>query len=182
MSDFFIGEIRLFPYSRVPEGWARCNGALLPIQKYQALYALIGLAFGGDGKNTFALPNLQGRTIVGASAISGVPRTVGATGGTETVTLTSAQMPAHAHTVMATATNGTTAAAAGNIIATPVAPPSLDNPPPPPSVFGTGGASMQALNVNTVGVTGGNAAHENRQPFTVLVPCIATTGIFPPRS
>lgn len=181
MSESYVGEIRLFPFRKVPSGWAVCDGSLLPINANQALYSLIGTSFGGDGKANFALPNLQGRTIVGASGTSGVPPQVGGTGGTETVALTVAQMPAHAHPVMGAPSNGTTASAAGAFMATPVAPASLANPPPPPSLYGTGGSSLQALNAGAVGPAGGGTPHENRQPYLALVHCICTQGIYPSR-
>lgn len=179
MADWFLGEIRLFPYERIPEGWAVCDGTLLSIHQHQALYSLIGVSFGGN-TTSFALPDLRGRTILGAGNMvgSGVVNTVGMSGGSETIRLTASQMPRHTHRVMATNTGGTTAVAQGNIIAAPTA---LSGQPSPPSLFAEDEGPDTCLNVATVGDCGGGGAHENRQPYLALVPCIAMIGVYPPR-
>ena len=111
--DNFLAEIRVFPYNFAPKGWAICDGALLPISQNTALFSLLGTTFGGDGRTTFALPNLLGQVPVHAGQGNGPglsPYPLGQSGGSETVTLTSAQMPAHAHPVAAVAANDATTA------------------------------------------------------------------------
>ena len=95
----FLGEIRMFPWDWAPKGWAQCNGALLGIPQYTALYSLIGTYFGGNGTSTFALPDLRGRVPVHRSTTNGT-YSQGAVGGTETVTLTQGTMPAHNHALL----------------------------------------------------------------------------------
>src|SRR6266545_636382 len=107
MADPFIGEIRMFGGNFAPLGWAFCNGQLLAISQYDALFALIGTTYGGDGQTTFALPNLQGRIPIHMGTGGGLsPRTIGESSGTETVTLTVDQLPMHDHQFV-----GTTSAA-----------------------------------------------------------------------
>ncbi|WP_066653864.1 MULTISPECIES: phage tail protein [Sphingomonas] len=172
MSDPFIGEIKLFPFAYAPQGWALCNGAVLPIQSYAALYSLLGTSFGGDGKTTFALPNFNGRVAVYAPNL-----TSGGIGGAETVALTPATIPPHQHvlnavTVTATATNATNMmlATAGESTAAPGARP----------IYGTGAVDA-FLAADTVDMVGAGAAHPNMQPYLVLNYCIATQGLYPSR-
>ncbi|KPF81966.1 hypothetical protein IP70_22510 [alpha proteobacterium AAP38] len=188
VSDFFIGEIRLFPFQTIPQGWAPCNGQSLAIQQNAALYSLIGIQFGGDGKTNFNLPNLNGRAIAGMyGAALGMPNSVGNTAGAETVTLTVAQIPAHTHMVAAanqqagtanTASNPTNGYFAGSSITTQVPAPQ----PAPPALYGPATAPLTTLNTAIVGNAGGSGAHENRQPFLALSYCIATSGLYPARN
>ncbi|MCG2585070.1 phage tail protein [Massilia sp. TS11] len=167
MADNFIGEIRLFTYSnRIPRGWVPCNGQLLPINQNVALYSLLQTQFGGDGKTTFGVPNLQGNVALCANPR--VPAFVqGKTGGEETHMLTAAEVPAHTHYVNAINTTGTLATIAGNLPAATAA----------PAYSTSSNANMAAAAVSTVG----GQAHNNMQPFLPLVYCIATAGVFPPR-
>ena len=190
MSDYFIGEIRLFPYQLIPHGWAACNGQSMLISQNAALYALLGSQFGGDGRTTFNLPNLNGRTPVGMNgAALGMPPYVGNTAGAEAVTLSIAQIPAHNHTVVATnqqapavnqAANPTNGYFAGVSVPTSVPAPQ----PAPPAMYTPSSATtpLTTLNTITVGNTGGSGGHENRQPFMALSYCIATSGVFPSRN
>ena len=171
--DVFLGEIRLMPYGGnfVTRGWAACNGQLLAINQNTALFALLGTTFGGNGTNTFALPNLNGRAIVGA----GSTYQPGTTQGTETVTLTREQMPSHAHTLSATvavssANGGQSGASSGYFAANAK------------EQYGEG-ASGQTANVlsGTTAPVGSNQPHENRMPFLALGYFIAVQGIFPQR-
>jgi|LakWasMet44_HOW7_FD_contig_21_137184_length_1799_multi_14_in_0_out_0_2 microcystin-dependent protein len=121
MSDSFLGEIRMFAGTYEPQGWKFCNGQSLSINGNEALYSLIGVQYGGDGVNNFALPNLQGRTPIGQGTGTGLtPRTIGQTGGQTAVTLTTSEIPSHTHSVLAT-TSAANASTPGNtvILATP---------------------------------------------------------------
>ncbi len=187
MSDYFIGEIRLFPFQTIPQGWLACNGQSLVIQQNAALYSLLGTQFGGNGTN-FNLPNLNGRAIAGMNGIPlGMPNSVGNTAGAETVTLSVAQMPAHTHTVVAAnqqaptinqGANPTNGYFAGTSIPTSVPAPQ----PAPPALYGSSASPMTTLSTSIVGNAGGSGGHENRQPFLALLYCIATTGIYPARN
>jgi len=168
MSQPFIGEIRMFGGLFAPYGYAFCQGQLLSISQYQALYALIGTTYGGDGVNTFALPDLQGRVPLHAGADSfGNTYVQGEKAGTESVTLTSQQNPAHSHTVVAQ----TTANAKS----------------PSNTVYGGGGTSIYRASPSTqmngamVGVTGGQP-HDNMMPYLVINFIIALQGAFPSRN
>ncbi len=162
MAEPFLGEIRLMSFVFAPRGWAQCNGQLLPINQNQALFALLGNSYGGNGQTTFALPDLRGRVAVG----SGVGYSVGQTGGAAAVTLSTSQMPAHTHTLRAEPARGSVHAPAGRRLAAT-------------SNGWADTAAVTTLSPQTVGAVGGSQAHENRQPFGVLNYCIALTGIFP---
>ena len=160
----FLGEIKLMSFNFAPKGWAMCNGALLPINQNQALFALLGTQFGGNGQTNFALPDLRDRVPVhvGPSMSS-----VGQRGGEAAHTLTLNELPTHTHLVAASsATTGGSATPAGKFLG------------------GTGNAyhapaSPVALRAGTVANAGGNQAHTNQQPFLTLTFCIAVQGIFP---
>ena len=163
--DPFVGEIRLVPFTFAPKGWAFCAGQLLPINQNQALFALLGTTYGGDGKTTFALPDLRGRVALGAGAgATGSSYALGSTGGQETVKLAVGQLPSHSHPVHANSGAATTKEPAGAVPA-------------------KGGAYAATKNANMgapmLGKTGGGQAHENRQPYLTLNYVIALAGIFP---
>lgn len=186
MTDNFVGELRVFSFGGIPRNWLPCNGQLLRIQEYQALYALIRTTFGGDGKSTFALPDLRGRVAVGTGQApdSGTVFQLGKTGGAETVTLTPAQTPPHVHAVIAsTSTTTTSQAPAGNYIGvatpTPAAQPFNLYGPTPTSPTD---ANWVPLHSATITPSGGGGAHENRQPVLALQICIATLGLWPSRN
>jgi microcystin-dependent protein len=171
MSEPFIAEIRIFPYTFAPRGWAFCSGQLLPIAQNTALFSLVGTTYGGNGQTTFGLPNLQSRTPLGFDQGPGLSHyDLGEIGGVETVTLTSQQVPAHTHPVLGNtgpATTGVPNATLSLGLTTAAAP-----------VYGP------AQNLATMSSTGtaGSQPHGNRQPFTVLNFCIAIEGIFPSRN
>lgn len=180
--DNFLGEIRVFPYNRIPTGWAACNGALLPIQQNNALFALLGIAFGGNGTTNFALPDLRGRAIVNIGQTS-VPYTQGGKGGTETVTLLTNQIPQHTHQMGVQSADATV-----NITATTSPGTLYLARPSVPGITGeninlynTQQGTPAPLNPGAIASAGGNAPHENRMPYLPLQVCIATTGIFPSR-
>ena len=186
MTDNFVGELRVFAFGGVPRGWLPCNGQLLTVQQYQALFALIRNTFGGDGKNNFALPDLRGRVAIGTGqAESGATMfQLGQNGGTESVSLTAAQTPPHVHAIVASKSTSTTAQApAGNYIgvatATAAAQPFNLYAPSPASPTD---ANWVPLHGSTIAPSGGGGPHENRQPVLGLQICIATLGLWPSRN
>jgi microcystin-dependent protein len=173
MSDFFLGEIKLLPYNWAPKYWTLCAGQLLPINTNQALFSLLGTTYGGDGINTFALPDLRGRVPVHPNVNAGLPQ--GSKAGQETVTLTTANLPAHNHTVAVSTTAGNNTALNGNFIA------SANTAGTAVNIYGAA-TSLQPLDPASVSNTGGNQPHENCQPSLVMNYCIATQGIYPSRN
>lgn len=166
MDEPFLGEIRPFAFGFTPKGWASCDGQLLPIAQNAALFSLLGTMYGGDGRTTFALPDLRGRAGMHVSSV----HTQGERAGQENVTLSTAQIPLHSHTVNCNNTIGNQTSPAGKFWAQD----SDGN-----VVFSsTGGATMAAA---AIGNTGGQP-HSNMQPYLVVNYCIAVQGIFPSRS
>ena len=172
MSEPFLGEIRPFGFNFAPRGWAQCNGQLLPISQNTALFSILGTTYGGDGRSTFALPNLQGIVPMGSGHGSGLAlRTLGQKGGSETMTLTAQQIPPHTHPASCNAGNGNQMAPAGNFWAQDAG---------GSREYGDTGPSQMAA--GAVGNVGGDQAHTNLQPYQVVNYCIALQGIYPPRS
>jgi microcystin-dependent protein len=179
-SEPYIGEIDIFAFSFPPRGWALCNGQLLSISQNQALFAILGVTYGGNGTTNFALPNLQGRVPIHfGSAFA-----LGVKGGEEGHALAIGEIPQHVHQMRAKAAQAdldatgrrpsatvTPAQAATNTAANPTA----------VNIYG-GGPAGQALDPNALANTGASQAHENRQPFLTLSICIALQGIFPSRN
>lgn len=184
----YLGEIRAFGFGFAPVQWAMCNGQTLSIASNQALFALLGTTYGGNGVTTFQLPNLQGRAALHfGTSTTGASYGIGQNAGAETVTLTIAQMPAHTHVVTGTLNAVQTKAtdqapAAGSQFARSVDQNGTDNP----RIYvpsGTTGTNVGLGGVNgTAGVTGGSQPHSIMQPYLVLNYCIATQGIFPSRN
>lgn len=176
----FLGELRLMSFSRAPRGWAFCQGQLLQISQNKALYSLLGTAFGGDGLNTFGLPDLRGRTLVGqGKSPSGTGYSVGQVSGQEQVTLSGDQMPAHKHALNATLNIGGEADATTPENSFPAT--ATD---PVNNAYTTGGTPVlmgAALNTPTVAGAGGSQPHPNQQPYLTLNYAIALVGIFPSR-
>ena len=172
MSEPFLGEIRIFPLNFAPRGWAACDGQLLPINVNTALFSILGTTFGGDGKITFGLPNLQGKIPLGAGAGPGLtPRNLGESAGTESVTLSLNQLPPHSHAAKCNSGNGNQYGPANHYWAQDAA---------GAKEYGaTGTGQMSAA---AIGSAGGSQPHGNLQPYTAVNYCIALTGIFPPRS
>ena len=165
MAEPFVAEIRIFSFGFPPKGWAFCNGQLLPINQNQALFAILGTTYGGNGVNTFALPNLQGKVPLH----EGTGFALGQVGGSPSVTLLSTQI-AHSHGVAAAAT-ANASVAAGNF-------PGLS-----PSASGVYGTPPDAsMNGVVISPTGGSQPHNNLQPYLVINYVIALQGIFPTRS
>ena len=169
MSNPFLGQILMVPYNFNPRGWAFCNGQLLAISQYSALFALLGTSFGGNGVSTFALPDFRSRVPVHVGTGPGLsPYVLGQQGGSENVTLLTSQMPAHNHTV-----NANTAASKDTL--------------PNSNFFSEGSiytntAPNAVMNPATIGVSGGNQGHPNIQPYLAINFIIALQGIFPSRS
>ncbi|MEK3731897.1 tail fiber protein [Paenibacillus sp. FSL M8-0334] len=164
MAEPFIGEIRLFAFGKVPNGWLPCNGQLLQVHQYQALYALIGPSYGGNGMTNFALPNLQGRV-----AVHGGQGAVGVTGGVEAHALTVAEMPQHHHAVRASSSWANNRQADGRIWAANET----------QHLYGS--ANNTQMSTEAIANAGQGQAHSNMQPYTALNYCIAVQGIFPSR-
>ncbi|HET7489254.1 MAG TPA: tail fiber protein [Acidimicrobiales bacterium] len=169
MSEPFIGEIRLFGFNFAPVGWAQCNGQLLAIAQNTALFSLLGTMYGGNGTTTFGLPDLRGRAPLSAGQGPGLANyDQGQVGGTESVTLTAAQVPAHGHTVAAS--NG---AASANRPGGGV-----------PAAGGAYAGTSDGTTMNAAMVAGGGSGQpfDNRSPYLAVNFCIALEGIFPSRS
>ena len=180
MADPFIGEIRIFPFTFAPADWLLCNGQQVPIQQYAALYAVLGLTYGGNGTTTFQLPDLQARAPLGAGTGVGLaPRPLGTPGGAATVTLALNQLAAHTHLVNVVALDGGTTA-----VTTPA-----NN-----TVFGSSQAKSKttgyvtatgpmddALNALAILPSGDSQPHNNLPPFMTFNFCIATDGFYPQR-
>jgi len=172
MSDPYLGEIRLMPYEWAPKGWARCQGQTLPISTNNALFSLLGTTYGGNGTTNFNLPDLRGRSVRHAA-----PDTpLGTMAGQETVTLATAQMPQHTHTVMAAAGDANSPGFDGALVSGAVA------ASEPVNLFADAGSTVQALAPACVSAEGGSQPHDNCQPSLVLNYCIAIVGVFPSRN
>lgn len=174
MTDPFVGEIQLFGFNFAPRGWAHCNGALLAISQNTALFSLLGVRYGGDGRTTFALPNLSGRAACGAGQAPGLtPRAQGDAFGRDTVTLLQTEIPPHSHRLNVytesdpAKRSGTPASGSG--LTTPAA-----------ATFATAPAAPQPF-ANELGVGGSGQPHDNRQPYLATNFCIALSGVFPQR-
>ena len=171
MSEPFIGEIRMFGGNFAPRGWAFCNGQLLSIAANTALFSLLGTTYGGDGRVTFGLPNLQGRFPMHWGSGPGLtPRTIGEMAGVESVTLVSTQMPAHSHAVVASSATPTTADPSGAML-----------PVGSSRIYATAAAGA-TMAPQTVAAAGGSQPHENMPPYQAVSFIIALEGIYPSRS
>ena len=170
MADPFMGELRLLGFNFAPRGWAQCNGQLMSIAQNSALFSLLGTTYGGDGVQTFGLPDLRGRTPLHMGQGPGLTfKSQGEISGTESVTLTPQQMPVHNHLVTASSDDATKKNPVGSVPAASGA-----------SVYSdTANGTMQPSMVN---VSGGSQAHNNMQPYLVLNWCIALEGIYPSRN
>ena len=175
MADPFVAEIRIFPFNFAPKGWAWCDGQLLPLSQNTALFSLLGTTYGGNGKSNFALPDLQGRIPMHPGQGPGLSlHDLGETGGSETVTLLESEIPAHSHAQMASIEDGVQGSLTSGT--------TLSN-----SVGGmlyqtNAGANLVGMNPNALAPAGGDAPHNNLQPYLTFYFCIALQGVFPPRT
>lgn len=180
MDEPYIGEIRSIAFGYAPRGWAFCNGQTLAISQNQALFSLLGTTYGGNGQTTFNLPNLQSRVPVGAGQGPGLQNyALGQQAGSETVTLTPDQMPAHGHSIVGTMQAGAAAddsLAAGNYPAGGSSR-NLFSAGPKNATLGPANAVKGQTDMQ-----GGNQGHDNRQPYLATYFVIALQGIFPSRS
>lgn len=174
MSDQFLAEIRVFPFNFAPTGWAFCNGQIMPISQNTALFALLGTTYGGDGKSTFALPDLQGSAPMQPGQGQGLSeRFLGETSGVDNITLLVSEIPIHTHTLTATVEDGIQGTLSNGV--------TLSS-----SIGGTLYQSNTSSNIGTMNfsalqVNGGSLPHNNMQPYLALNYCIALQGIFPQR-
>lgn len=180
MSDQYLGEIRMVGFDFAPTGWALCNGQLLSISQNTALFSLLGTAYGGDGKSTFGLPNLQGSAPMGYGNGAGLtPRVWGETGGEATVTLVLLQMPAHSHGVACI--SGAGSLDSPNVPANTVWASEGTQRVPPPLYAAAAAGGGVAMNSAAVQNTGGNLPHNNMSPYLSVYFIIAMQGAYPPR-
>lgn len=164
MGEAFLGEIKIVGFAQAPKGWALCNGQFLPINQNQALFALLGTTYGGNGQTTFALPDLRAKVPIHV----GNGHTLGEAGGSEAVTISISQLPAHTHAVTAS-----------NAVA--------DSPSAGSNFWGSGGQQIYSDTINTamapaiLNNVGGSQPHENRCPYLVVSFIICLIGVFPSR-
>jgi microcystin-dependent protein len=174
MSDPFVAEIRMFGFNFAPTGWAQCNGQLLPISQNTALFSLLGTYYGGDGKSTFALPNLQGSTPVHQGQGNGLSEYfLGQQGGSQFITLLTSEIPFHNHAFSGANETGEQKTLANNVALVNAA---------GGNIYQTNtSANLAQFNFQAVSIAGGSLPHNNMQPYLTVNFCIAMQGVFPPR-
>jgi microcystin-dependent protein len=170
MSEPFLAEIRMVGFNFAPRGWAFCDGQILPINQNQSLYSLLGTTYGGDGRTTFALPDLRSRTPIHRSS----SHQLGQKSGAETITLTAAQIAAHTHAAKASSAIANADEATGHVLAQTAAPDLLYRDP--------AAATSTAIRSGSVTNAGGGQAHNNMQPYLTISFAIALQGLFPSRN
>jgi microcystin-dependent protein len=167
MAQPYVGEIRMFAGNFAPAGWMLCDGTPLPISENETLFQLIGTTYGGDGQETFNLPNLQSRIPIHmGTGLGGITYQISEMSGTEQVTLTTQQIPIHTHPFLVAGQAGTQKNAGGNVVGTGI---TVYRPQP----------ATVPLNANSVTVVGGSQPHDNMQPFLCINFIISLFGIFP---
>jgi microcystin-dependent protein len=167
MGQPFVGECRMVGFNFNPVGWMFCQGQVVPISEYETLFNLIGTTYGGDGVNNFQLPDLRGRAAVHQGP--GMP--LGQVAGTESVNLTTQQLPTHRHPLQGSSNAGTANNVQNNVLANS-----------PNAVYSDTANPLINMNNNAVSMVGGNLPHENRQPFLTINWIISLFGIFPSQS
>jgi|SRR5882724_6544562 len=174
MSDPFVAEIRMFAFNFAPKGWAFCDGQLLPISQNTALFSLLGTFYGGDGKSTFALPDLQGSTPLNQGQLKGGSEYfLGQESGTDTITLLTTEMPIHTHTLQADVFDtgdGRVPGPAFSLAKTL-----------PGNAYKAATTPLVQMNFQDIAIAGGSLPHNNMMPCLVVNFCIAMQGVFPPR-
>jgi microcystin-dependent protein len=181
VSEPFLSEVRMFGFNFAPRGWALCDGQILPIQQNQSLYSLLGTTYGGDGRTTFGLPDLRGRTPIHFDSTF----RLGQKSGEESTNLALAQIPSHNHNVSTTGDQG-----AATSIGAPGSPPDTDNnlnnvlasQARGGKPFYSNADNLTAMHNGTISSTGGGQAHNNMQPSKTVSFAIALTGVFPSRN
>ncbi len=174
MADPFVAEIRIFGFNFAPTGWAFCDGQLLPISQNTALFSLLGTTYGGDGKSNFALPNLQGQVPMHPGQGPGLSlHNLGESGGSDTVTLLTSQIPGHNHALMASAQPAEDSSPAGEALGRSVG----------AALYQTNTAqNLVAMAPEALAPSGGGQPHNNLMPYLTLTFCIALQGVYPPRT
>ena len=172
MSEPFLAEIRIVGFTFAPRGWAFCDGQIMPINQNQALFSLLGTMYGGDGRTTFALPDLRGRVPVHlGNSNGGASIQQGQKGGEEVHTLSTAEMPQHNHVMQASGSDGNSTNVGNALLAREAG-----------GIYLASAASPAQLMAGMIANAGGSQAHENMQPYLTLNFCIALQGLFPSRN
>lgn len=175
MSDQFVAEVRIFPFNFPPTGWAFCDGQLMPISQNTALFSLLGTTYGGDGKSTFALPDMQGNVCMHPGQGQGLSlRDLGEIGGSENVNLLVSEMPFHTHTLQGFTVAGTLFGPDANGL-------SVLTRSQGGAVYNTTASNFVTMAPQALAPAGGSLPHNNMQPYLTLSFCIALQGIFPAR-
>jgi microcystin-dependent protein len=172
--DPFVAEIRIFPFNFAPRGWAWCDGQLLPISQNTALFSLLGTTYGGDGKSTFALPDMQGNAPMHPGQGTGLSlHDLGETGGSDTVTLLESEIPAHSHSLGAQTVPLSGLASPAN---------ATFSRPASGNLYNLAGPTVVSMSPNAVAPSGGSQPHNNMMPYLTLYFNIALQGVYPPRT
>lgn len=169
MSEPFLAEIRIVGFDFAPRGWAFCDGQILPILQNHSLYSLLGTTYGGDGRTSFALPDLRGRVPIHRGASNGTNHSLGAKGGEETHTLSDAEMAQHTHPIQASSDTADSADPTGRLLAKSG------------QIYRTSTRLVDMM-TGTMANNGGGQAHDNMQPYVAVNFCIAIQGLFPSRN
>lgn len=169
MSEPFLAEVRMVGFNFAPRGWALCDGQILPINQNQSLYSLLGTTYGGDGRTSFALPDLRGRVPIHVGRSNGDDHRLGSKSGEEAHTLSDNEMPQHNHPFQASSTVADSQTANGNVLAEAG------------QVYHAL-TNAQSMKAGTVRNVGGSQAHSNMQPYMTVNFCIALMGLFPSRN
>ena len=174
MADPFVAEIRIFPFNFAPKGWAWCDGQLLPLSQNTALFSLLGTTYGGDGKSTFALPDMQGSAPMHPDQGPGLSQhALGETGGSAAVTLLESEIPHHSHTLRGSVEDATQGTLSAGV--------SLSTSTGGSLYQRATGANLVNMSPHALSVTGGSLPHNNMQPYLTFYFCIALQGVFPQR-
>lgn len=179
MTQPFLGQIQPMAFNFAPKNWVQCNGQILPIQQYTALFSLLGTYYGGNGVTTFGLPDLRSRAPLDDGTWAGENYVIGEMAGAEAVTITNATMPNHNHLFVGQSVAATTAnPAVGGVLA------NVAGSGTPPAMYSTSAppAPLVPLNAGSIGPNGGNLGHSNLQPYLTLNWCIAMSGLYPSRN
>ena len=172
MADPFVAEIRIFSFNFAPKGWAFCDGQILPLSQNTALFSLLGTTYGGDGKSNFALPNLQGSAPMHPGQGPGLSlHDLGESGGSDTVTLIESEIPSHSHAMSVSSQIGTENQANGQLFAMGDG----------INLYGPAASPQTAMSGQALAQVGGDAPHNNMQPYLTLYFCIALQGVYPQR-